>query len=245
MRQPSPSRSARARREAASEPDSASVSAKAPDAHRAQAEDVTLALLRRPVDDDGSVAALVCTATVTPTPASARESSSRTRMYERKSAPAPPRSSGTQTPMSPSSAKRSYSSRGKRCSRSHSAACGSISASANSRVSVLISRCSAELELHPGGEYRRFRRPHRPWRRSGAGRRGAWLAVAKRLDHERIELALRLADDLGARLLPACAERYGRSLVIASSASATANARAERDVGPDELVGIAPPSHRS
>ena len=36
----------------------------------------------------GSVAALVCTATVTPTPASARESSSSTRMYERKSAPA-------------------------------------------------------------------------------------------------------------------------------------------------------------
>ena len=51
----------------------------------------------------GSVAALVCTATVTPTPASARESSSSTRMYERKSAPAPPSSSGTQTPISPSS----------------------------------------------------------------------------------------------------------------------------------------------
>ena len=49
------------------------------------------------------MAALVCTATVTPTPASARDSSSSTRMYERKSAPAPPSSSGTQTPISPSS----------------------------------------------------------------------------------------------------------------------------------------------
>ena len=52
----------------------------------------------------GSVHADVCTATVTPTPASARESSSSTRMYERKSAPAPPYSSGTQTPIRPSSA---------------------------------------------------------------------------------------------------------------------------------------------
>ena len=43
----------------------------------------------------------VCTATVTPTPASAREISSSTRMYERKSAPAPPYSSGTHTPISP------------------------------------------------------------------------------------------------------------------------------------------------
>ena len=45
----------------------------------------------------------VWTATVTPTPASARESSSSTRMYERKSAPAPPYSSGTHTPIRPSS----------------------------------------------------------------------------------------------------------------------------------------------
>ena len=49
----------------------------------------------------GSVHALVCTATVTPTPASARESSSSTRMYDMKSAPAPPCSSGTQTPSRP------------------------------------------------------------------------------------------------------------------------------------------------
>ena len=52
----------------------------------------------------GSVQAEVCTATVTPTPASARDSSSSTSTYERKSAPAPPYSSGTQTPSSPSSA---------------------------------------------------------------------------------------------------------------------------------------------
>ena len=55
--------------------------------------------------------ALVCTATVTPTPASARESSSSTRMYETKSAPAPPYSSGTHTPISPSSASLAKSSR--------------------------------------------------------------------------------------------------------------------------------------
>ena len=88
----------------------------------------------------GSVVALVCTATVTPTPASARESSSSTRTYERKSAPAPPYSSGTHTPMSPSSASFGKSSSGKRCSRSQSAAFGTISASANSRVSAWIAR---------------------------------------------------------------------------------------------------------
>jgi hypothetical protein len=62
----------------------------------------------------GSVVALVCTATVTPTLASARDSSSRTRMYDRKSAPAPPYSSGMQTPMRPSAASFGYSSSGKR-----------------------------------------------------------------------------------------------------------------------------------
>ena len=59
------------------------------------------------------MAALVWTATVTPTPASARESSSSTRMYEMKSAPAPPSSSGTQTPISPSPPSLEKSSRGK------------------------------------------------------------------------------------------------------------------------------------
>ncbi len=65
-------------------------------------------------------------------------------MYERKSAPAPPYSSGTQAPISPSSASFANSSRGKRCSRSQAAAWGSISATANSRVSAWISRCSGE-----------------------------------------------------------------------------------------------------
>ena len=56
--------------------------------------------------------------------------------------PRSPYSSGTHTPIRPRSASRVNSSRGNRCSRSHSAACGSISASANSRVSAWISRCS-------------------------------------------------------------------------------------------------------
>ena len=67
----------------------------------------------------GSVHAEVWTATVTPTPASARDSSSSTRMYDTKSAPAPPYSSGTQTPMSPRSPSFASSSRGKPWSRSH------------------------------------------------------------------------------------------------------------------------------
>ena len=94
----------------------------------------------------GNVTALVCTATVTPTPASARDSSSRTRMYERKSAPAPPYSSGIQTPSNPSSASFPISSGGKPCSRSHVAAFGSISACANSRASDWISRWSSLSE---------------------------------------------------------------------------------------------------
>src|SRR5581483_8120496 len=89
------------------------------------------------------LATLVCTATVTPTPASARESSSSARMYETKSVPAPPYSSGTQAPMSPSSASFLNVSRGNRRSRSHSAAYGSISCRAKSRASALISFCSA------------------------------------------------------------------------------------------------------
>jgi hypothetical protein len=102
---PSPSGTAAVRSEPASEPASGSVRAKAPivsprasgGTKRARCSSVPNARI-------GSVHALVCTATVTPTPASARESSSSTRMYEMKSAPAPPSSSGTQTPMRPSSA---------------------------------------------------------------------------------------------------------------------------------------------
>ena len=79
-------------------------------------------------------------------------------MYERKSAPAPPYSSGTQTPISPSSAERGRAAPAEsRASRSHAAACGSISASANSRASAWISRCSGrQLEVH-GGQTIRMR----------------------------------------------------------------------------------------
>ena len=74
-------------------------------------------------------------------------------MYERKSAPAPPYSSGTQTPISPSSPSFAKSSAGKRCSRSQAAACGTISASATSRASAWISRWSSlsEKSIAPEG----------------------------------------------------------------------------------------------
>src|SRR5436853_3804323 len=49
-----------------------------------------------------------------------------------------------QTPMNPSSASLPNNSRGKPWARSHSAACGSISACANSRASDWISRWSGE-----------------------------------------------------------------------------------------------------
>ena len=93
----------------------ASVSANAPStlAGRQVAGRTAAAAPRVPNATIGSVAALVCTATVTPTPASARDSSSSTRMYERKSAPAPPSSSGTHTPIRPSSPSFAKSSRGK------------------------------------------------------------------------------------------------------------------------------------
>ena len=76
----------------------------------------------------------VCTATVTPTPASPRDSSSSTRMYERKSAPAPPYSSGTQTPISPSSPSDPSSLAESRAHDPTAEACGSISALAKSRA---------------------------------------------------------------------------------------------------------------
>ena len=103
--QPSPSGRALVRSEPASEPASGSVSANAPSSSpRASGGTKRSRCSSVPNARIGSVAALVCTATVTPTPASARESSSSTRTYERKSAPAPPYSSGTHTPISPSSA---------------------------------------------------------------------------------------------------------------------------------------------
>ena len=135
----------RARDEApASEPEPDSVSAKQPTrSPRASGGTKRARCSSVPNRSSGSVQADVCTATVTPTPASPRESSSSTRMYERKSAPAPPYSSGTHTPISPSDASEPISSRGKPWSRSHAAACGSISERAKSRASDWISRCSA------------------------------------------------------------------------------------------------------
>src|SRR5262245_30002008 len=150
--QPSPSAAAAVLSDPASEPASGSVSAKAPIASpHASGGTNRLRCSSMPKPRIGRVTALVCTATVTPTPASARESSSRTRMYERKSAPAPPYSSGMQTPIRPSSASFPNSSRGKPCSRSHCDAFGSISACANSRASAWISRWSAESSNCIGG----------------------------------------------------------------------------------------------
>ena len=143
IRQPSPSGSARVRSAPASDPASGSVRANAPRCSPAASGGMKRDRCSSvPHVRSGSVTALVCTATVTPTPASARDSSSSTRMYERKSAPAPPYSAGMHTPISPSSASFAKTSRGKRCSRSHSAACGSISCRANSRASPWISFCS-------------------------------------------------------------------------------------------------------
>ena len=97
-------------------------------------------------------------------------------MYETKSVPAPPYSSGTHAPMRPSSASFAKSSRGNRCSRSHSAACGSISARAKSRASACTSFCSAEGSKSTGrtilraGETARTRGSRA---RSGGGGHGA------------------------------------------------------------------------
>ncbi len=102
---PSSAGSADVRSEPASEPDPDSVRANAPICSPRASGGTNRDLCSSvPNVRIGRVVALVCTATVTPTPASALESSSRTRMYERKSAPAPPYSSGTHTPMRPSSA---------------------------------------------------------------------------------------------------------------------------------------------
>ena len=101
--QPSPSGSARVTSAPASDPEPGSVSAKQPTpSPRASGGTNRDRCSSVPNWSSGSVHAEVCTATVTPTPASARDSSSSTRMYETKSAPAPPYSSGTQTPISPS-----------------------------------------------------------------------------------------------------------------------------------------------
>ena len=102
--QPSPSGTALVRSAPASDPEPGSVSANAPSTRPVASSGTNRRRCSSvPNERIGSVAALVCTATVTPTPASARDSSSSTRMYETKSAPAPPSSSGTQTPSRPSS----------------------------------------------------------------------------------------------------------------------------------------------
>ena len=126
--QPSPFGVAAVRSEPASDPDPGSVSANAPRTRPAASSGTKRSRWAGvPNAMIGSVTALVCTATVTPTPASARDSSSSTRMYERKSAPAPPSSSGTQTPIKPSSPSFEKTARGNVWSRSQVAACGAIS----------------------------------------------------------------------------------------------------------------------
>ena len=81
MRQPPSSRVAEVRREPASDPASASVSANAPiSSPRASGGTKRARCSSVPKRSSGSVTALVWTATVTPTPASPRESSSITSM---------------------------------------------------------------------------------------------------------------------------------------------------------------------
>jgi hypothetical protein len=161
----------------ASEPEPDSVSANAP----SSSPEASAATYGDPWSSSGSVQALVCTATVTPTPASARESSSSTSTYERKSAPAPPCSSGTHTPISPSSPSSANSSRGKVCSRSHRAAWGATCSSANRLASSRISRCSgvSSCRLMPGSAAAPASRcrpprppPARPRPRAGAAPAG-------------------------------------------------------------------------
>ncbi len=89
--QPPSTRSARVTIAPASDPAPGSVRAKQPiRSPRASAGTNRARWSSVPNCSSGIVQAEVWTATVTPTPASARESSSSTRMYEMKSAPAPP-----------------------------------------------------------------------------------------------------------------------------------------------------------
>ena len=66
------------------------------------------------------------------------------RLVKSPSSPAPPYSSGAVSPNSPSSPMRCTTSTGKWCSRSHVAAYGAISASANSRTLWRNSSCSRD-----------------------------------------------------------------------------------------------------
>jgi hypothetical protein len=115
-----PVRSARVTSAPASDPDPGSVSANAaeqlaPGERRHEPRPLLVGPER---EQRQRRTADVWTATVTPTPASARDSSSSTRRTRRSRRPAPPYSSGTHTPISPSSASFAKTSRGKRCSRS-------------------------------------------------------------------------------------------------------------------------------
>ena len=92
----------------------------------------------------GIVPSEVCAATVIAKDESTRVSSSTAIAYESVSAPAPPYSSGTGIPISPSSAASATSSYGKRCSRSSSSASGATRPCANSRTVSRISSCSLE-----------------------------------------------------------------------------------------------------
>ena len=74
--------------------------------------------------------------------AQARAISSRASAYETVSMPAPPHSSGTATPIRPSSPSRAISSLGKRCSLSIAAARGAISLLARSRAVSRSRVCS-------------------------------------------------------------------------------------------------------
>src|SRR4051794_3161189 len=104
-----------------------------------------------------------------------------------------------QTPISPSSASLPYSSRGKWWSRSHSAAYGSISAFANSRVSAWISRWSAVSSKSTNRDVtRELGGCQFPFDLAQLG-----LGVEERLDDVRIELPARLVEDLLASGVPA------------------------------------------
>src|SRR3954468_7836753 len=75
---------------------------------------------------------------------SARPISSTTRAYDSSSRPIPPCSSGSAAERKPSSASFATIERSIASARSHSAACGAISASQNARAVSRISCCSSE-----------------------------------------------------------------------------------------------------
>src|ERR1019366_4149706 len=86
--------------------------------------------------------------------------------------PSPPYSSGTRTPIIPSSASLRIASRGKVWASSHSMTCGAISASANSRTIRRIASCSSESEK---AIPERVRREEVGASRAGAGAMGGLL----------------------------------------------------------------------